>query len=539
MDFDTIIVGAGSAGCVLADKLSADGKRNILVLEAGPSDRRFWIHVPLGYGKTFYNPEVNWAYQTEPDPGLGGRSDYWPRGKVMGGSSSINAMVYIRGHHADYDDWEAAGNPGWGWADVLPTFKAIEDNQAGGDAWRGTGGPLHVADVSGKIDHYCRAYLEAGKQAGLAFNPDFNGADQEGVGYFQFTMKNSRRMSAARAFLRPAMKRPNLRVETGAHVLRILFEGKRATGVVYRQNGAEVTVKAGREVILSGGAVNSPQLLMLSGVGPAEHLRQHGLDVVHDNANVGQHLQDHLGGGYTFGVTHPTLNERLHSWPAKILSGLQYLLTGTGPLSLSINHGGGFFRTSPDRPRPNMQLYFQAMSTLTGEHDGERPVLNPDPFRAIGLGLSACRPTSRGHLELRSADPFDSPAIHPNSFGTEHDIQEMLEAMTFLRHLAAQPAFAEVITGELRPGPGVASDDDMIAYIRESAGTVYHPSCTCRMGQDPATTVVDPRLRVHGMEGLRVVDASVFPNIVAGNTNGPAMMTAAHAARFILEDARS
>jgi choline dehydrogenase len=359
------------------------------------------------------------------------------------------------------------------------------------------------------------------------------------VGYFQFTIKNGRRMSAARAFLRPAMKRSNLRVETGAHVVRILFEGKRATGVVYRQNGQEITAKAGREVILSGGAINSPQLLLLSGIGPGDQLRRHGLEVLHENANVGRHLQDHLGSGYKFGVTHATLNERLHSWPAKLLSGLQYLLTGSGPLSLSINHGGGFFRTSPDRPRPNMQLYFQAMSTLTGRNDVERPVLNPDPFRAIGLGLSACRPTSRGHLELRSADPFDAPAIHPNSFGTDHDLQEMLEAMKFLRHLAAQPALAEVITGELRPGPEVGSDDEMIAYIRESAGTVYHPSCTCRMGSDPATSVVDPRLRVHGIEGLRVVDASVFPNIVAGNTNGPAIMTAAHAARFILEDTQA
>ena len=344
-------------------------------------------------------------------------------------------------------------------------------------------------------------------------------------------------MSAARAFLRPAMKRPNLRVETGAHVLRILFEGKRATGVVYRQGGREVIVKAGREVILSGGAVNSPQVLMLSGIGAGDDLGSHGLTVVHDNPNVGRHLQDHLGSGYTFGVTHPTINERLHSWPAKLLSGAQYLLTRRGPLSLSINHGGGFFRTSPNRPRPNMQLYFQAMSTLTGKHDGERPVLNPDPFRGIGLGLSACRPTSRGHLELRSADPFDAPAIHPNSYGTEHDIQEMLEAMRFLRHLAAQPAFAEVITEELRPGPGVASDDEMLAYIRESTTTVYHPSCTCRMGADAADSVVDPRLRVHGVEGLRVVDASVFPNIVAGNTNGAVMMTAARAADLILEDA--
>jgi len=538
MEFDTIIIGAGSAGCVLADRLTRDGRQTVLVLEAGPDDRRFWIQVPLGYGKSFYDSRVNWAYDTEPDPGLGGRSDYWPRGKVLGGSSSINAMVYIRGHREDYEDWKRAGNTGWGWDDVLPHFKAIENNEAGADAWRGTGGPLHVSDVSSRVERYCRAYIEAGQQAGLAFNPDFNGAEQEGVGYFQITTRNSRRMSAARAFLRPAMKRPNLKVETGAHVLRLTFEGPRATGVVVSRNGRERTIRARREVIVAAGAVNTPQLLMLSGIGPGDHLRRHGIDVVHDNPHVGQHLEDHMGGGYTFGVNHPTLNERLRSWPAKLLTGLEYLLLGRGPLSLSINHGGGFFRTDPSRSRPNMQLYFQAFSTLTVKHDGERPILNPDPFRAIGLGLSACRPTSRGHLELASADPFAAPRIFPNAFDTEHDMAEMLQAMRFLRELAAQPALAAVITKELRPGPEVATDEQMIDYIRRSSGTVYHPCCTCRMGPEPSDAVVDSRTRVHGLEGLRVVDASIFPNIVAGNTNGPVMMTAHRAADLIEEDAR-
>ncbi len=539
MVFDTIIVGAGSAGCVLADRLSADGRRSVLVLEAGPSDRRFWIHVPLGYGKTFYDPEVNWAYRTEPDPGLGGRTDYWPRGKVLGGSSSINAMVFMRGHPADYDDWKAAGNPGWGWDDVLPYFKAIEDNEAGADAWRGAGGPLRVSDVSRRVERYCRAYIEAGRQAGLPFNPDLNGACREGVGYCQITTGNGRRMSAARAFLRPAMKRPNVTVMTGAHVTRVVFEGARATGVAFRRAGRETAAAAGREVILSAGAVNTPHLLMLSGVGPGEALRGHGIEAVRGNANVGRHLQDHLGCGNVYRVTHPTLNERLRSRPAKLLAGAQYLLTRRGPLSLSINHGGGYFRTGPDRERPNMQLYFQAMSMLTGKHDGERPVLDPDPFRAVGLGFSSCRPASRGRLELRSPDPGDSPAIHPNSFGEGRDMEDMLEAMRFLRRLARQPALAAVIAEELEPGPGVESDEETVDFIRGTSGTVFHPACTCRMGPDPATSVVDGRLRVHGVEGLRVVDASVFPNIVSGNTNGPTMMTAARAADLILEDIRS
>ncbi|MBC6439116.1 MAG: GMC family oxidoreductase N-terminal domain-containing protein [Rhodospirillales bacterium] len=536
MEFDTVIVGAGSAGCVLADRLTADGRQSVLVLEAGPSDRRFWIQVPLGYGKSFYNSEVNWAYTTEPDPGFGGRRDYWPRGKVLGGSSAINAMVYIRGHRADYDDWKAAGNSGWGWDEVLPHFKAIECNEAGGDAWRGTEGPLHVSDVSARVEGYCQSFIAAGEEAGLPFNPDFNGSSQEGVGHYQITTRNSRRMSAARAFLRPAMKRSNLRVETEAHVLRLTFEGKRATGLVYRRHNREVTVRARREVIVAAGAINTPQLLMLSGVGSGAALQAHGIDVVHDNGNVGRHLQDHVGLNYTFGVTHPTLNEKLCTWPAKIAAGMQYLLAGRGPLSLSINHGGGFFRTNAARERPNMQLYYQAMSMMTGKHDGKRPVLNPDPFRAIGLGLSACRPTSRGHLELRSSDPDDAPAIHPNAYGTNHDIEEMLEAVKFLRHLAGQPSLAAVITEELEPGPGVWTDEELVDDIRARSGTVYHPSCTCRMGPDPAEAVVDSRLRVHGMKNLRVVDASVFPNVVSGNTNGPTMMTAHRAADFILEE---
>ena len=539
MVFDTIVVGAGSAGCVLADRLSADGRRSVLLLEAGPSDRRFWIHVPLGYGKTFHDPEVNWAYRAEPDPGLGGRSDYWPRGKVLGGSSSINAMVFMRGHPADYDDWRAAGNPGWGWDDVLPYFEAIEDDETGVDASRGARGPLRVSDVSRRVERYCRAYIAAGRQAGLPFNPDLARACRDGVGYYRITTANGRRMSAARAFLRPAMRRPNLTVTTGAHVTRVVLEGGRAAGVVFRRAGRETGAKAVREVILAAGAVNTPQLLMLSGVGPGEALRDLGIDVALANDNVGRHLQDHLGCGAVHRVTHPTLNERLRSRPAKLLAGAQYLLARRGPLSLSINHGGGYFRTSPERARPNMQIYFQAMSMPAGERDGERPVLDPDPFRAVGLGLSSCRPASRGRVELRSADPFDSPAIHPGGFGAPEDMEEMLAGMRFLRRLARQPAFAAVAVEELKPGPGVAGDEEMVDFIRRTSSTVFHPSCTCRMGPDPSASVVDSRLRVHGVEGLRVCDASVFPNIVSGNTNGPTMMTAARGADLILEDMRA
>jgi len=538
VEFDYIIVGAGSAGCVLAEGLTANGRHKVLLLEAGGSDKRFWIQTPLGYGKTFYDRSVNWAYDTEVDPGLGGRADYWPRGKVIGGSSSINAMVYIRGHAQDYEDWKAAGNPGWGWDDVLPVFRAMEDTQAGEDQWRGRGGPLHVADVSSRIAGYCAPYIAAGEQAGLPFNPDFNGAQQEGVGYFQFTMKDGRRMSAARAFLDPARSRANLKVETEALVTAVTFDGRRATGVRFLQNGQARSASARREVILAAGAVNSPQLLQRSGIGPGAVLARCGIPVVHENANVGLHMQDHLGINYNYRVNQPTLNERLSPWWGKLIAGAQYLLTRSGPLSLSINHGGGFFRTDPSLDRPNMQLYYQAMSTTSGEVTTERPLTNPDPFPGVGLGLSTCRPTARGHLAIRSADPHEAPSIHANAFGTDHDVEEMLAAVKFLRVLASQPGLAAVIEEELLPGPAVVTDEALIADFRARSGTVYHPSCTCRMGPDAADTVVDARLRVHGMEGLRVVDASAFPNLIAGNTNAPTMMLARKGAGLILEDAR-
>ena len=343
-------------------------------------------------------------------------------------------------------------------------------------------------------------------------------------------------MSAARAFLRPAMRRENLNVETGAHVTRLLFDGRRVTGVEYSQNGRIHKATARREVILSGGAVNSPQVLQLSGIGPGDVLRRHGIDVVLDNPNVGQNLQDHLGINYTYRTSQPTLNERLRPWWGKLMVGAQYILTRRGPLSICINHGGGFFRTRPDLTRPNMQLYFQAISTITSKDDGKRPLLNPDPFPAMSLGLSSCRPTSRGHITIRSGDPFQKPAINPNSFSTETDVREMLEAVKFLRVLAGQQALDAVIEEELLPGPDCQSDDELIADFRQRCGTVFHPSCTCMMGPDPATSVVDSRLRVHGVEGLRVVDASIFPNVTTGNTNAPTMMVAARAADLIMED---
>lgn len=536
-DTDYIIVGAGSAGCVLADRLTASGRHRVTVLEAGGSDRRFFVMLPLGYGKLFYDPSVNWLYKTEPDPGLAGARDHWPRGKVLGGSSSINAMVYIRGHKADYEEWEAAGNAGWGWDDVLSAYRAMEDTEAGGDAWRGAGGPLFVSANRKGLHPLVQDYIAACESAGLAHNPDFNGAEQEGTGIYQMTIRNARRNSAARAFLRPAMKRPNCRVVTGAHVTRVIVEGGRATGVEYVRNGQTHTLRAKAQVILSGGAINSPQILQLSGIGPGALLQSLGIPVLRDNPNVGDHLSDHQGINYTWRMKVPTYNDELRPWWGKLLAGMKYVLAGAGPLSKSINHGGGFFRTSPDLPRPNMQLYMQAFSTLI-PREGERPILTPDPFPGMSIGLSNCRPTSRGNIRLRSADPFEHPVITANAFSTEHDVQEMLRAVKYLRHLAAQPPLARLIAEELRPGPEVRTDEAIIDDFRRRSGTVYHPSCTCRMGPDPQTSVIDARLRVHGVAGLRVIDASSFPNLIAGNTNAPSMMVGWKGAEMVLEDAR-
>jgi choline dehydrogenase len=533
--YDFIVVGSGSAGSVVAERLSANGRFSVLVLEAGGTDRRFFVQMPLGYGKTFFDPAVNWNYKAEPDPGLAGNADHWPRGKLLGGSSSINAMVWIRGQPEDFDDWSDAGNPGWGFDDLLPVFKAIEDNQAGADVWRGRDGPLHVTDCSTSVHPLTRRYLKAAQEAGLPFNPDFNGAGQEGVGVYQISTKNGRRMSAARAFLRPAMKRGNVRVETGALATRILFQGKSAVGVEYEQNGRSQSVHAAREVIVSGGSVNSPQLLQLSGIGPADLLKSLGIEVLVGNDNVGANLQDHVGINYTFKGKEPTLNQVLRPWWGKLLVGMQYLLLRSGPLSLSMNNAGGFFRTDPALSRPNMQLYFQAFSTVIPKA-GERPILTPDPWPGFSIGLSNCRPTSRGSIMIRSNNPRDYPKIVPNAFSTETDVAEMLTAVKFLRRIAAMPSMAEIIVEEVLPGPSIVSNADLIQDFRRRSGTVYHPVSTCRMGPDPATSVVDAKLKVHGIDGLRVIDASIFPNNVSGNTNAASIMTGARGAELVLAD---
>ncbi len=535
VDYDYIIVGAGSAGCVLANRLSENGKFSVLLLEAGGSDRRFWVQVPIGYGKSFYDPGVNWMYRTAPDPGLDNREGYWPRGKVLGGSSSINAMVYIRGQAGDFDAWKAFGNPGWGWDDVLPYFKKSENNARGGDAWRGTGGPLHVADVSKQLHPLNEIYIKGAMEAGLRRNDDFNGETQEGVGLYQITTRDGIRMSAARAYLRPAMKRANLRVESKALATRILFEGKKAVGVEYRRDGQLLQAQATREVILSAGSINSPQLLQLSGVGPAEVLKPLGIEILHESPAVGRNLQDHLGVDHLYRARKPTLNNELHPWHGKLWAGMKYLLLRRGPLCLSVNQGGGFFRTRPDIDRPNMQLYFSPVSYIKAP-PGKRPLMSPDPYPGFLLGISPCRPTSRGYLQISSRDPDVQPDIHPNSLSTNHDLQEMLEGVRFMRKLAATPSLSSLIEEELQPGRAVESDEAMIADIRQRSSTVFHPVSTCRMGPHSRENVVDHKLKVHGLGNLRVIDASVFPAVTSGNTNAPAIMVGEKGADLVLAE---
>ncbi|MGI9452699.1 MAG: GMC family oxidoreductase [Geminicoccaceae bacterium] len=534
-EYDYIVVGAGSAGSVLANRLSEDGRHTVLVLEAGGSDFNFWIRMPIGYGKTFFDPKVNWKYSSGPEPGLGGRRSYWPRGKVLGGSSSINAMVYVRGHPGDFDDW-AIDAPGWSWADVAPIFKRMEDWSGGADPYRGSGGPLHVQDITGDVHPLCQAYLAAARDLQIPINPDYNGASMEGAAIYQITTKGGLRASTARCYLRPSLKRSNLHLETKAHVTKVLFEGRKAIGVAYRQRGKELIARARREVVISGGAINSPQLLQLSGIGPAEALRNTGIDVLLDSPHVGQNLQDHLGLSHHYRSRVPTLNQILGPWFGRLCVGLQYLVKRRGPLSLSINQAGGFVRSDPDLERPDLQLYFSPVS-YTHIPPDKRAMMSPDPFPGFLLGFNPCKPTSRGYLEIRSPDPMAAPAIHPHYLSTEEDMELMLAGTKLLRNLATTPALAAIIDEEIEPGAHIVSDQDLRIFVRDKSWTVFHPSCTCRMGDDPSSAVVDSRLRVHGIDGLRVADASIFPSVPTGNTNAPTIMVGEKAADMIREDA--
>ena len=529
-EFDYVIVGAGSAGCVLANRLSADGKNSVLLLEAGPRDTNLWIHVPLGYGRLFKEKTVNWMYQTEPEPGLDGRSVFQPRGKVLGGSSSINGLLYIRGQHQDYDRWRQHGNHGWGFDDVLPYFRKAEDQVRGADDFHGAGGPLPVSDL-GHPDPLSAAFIAAAAETGLPVNHDFNGASQEGAGFFQTTTKHGRRASAAVAYLGSARRRNNLRIETSALAQRIVFEGRRAAAVEYRRAGALKTARARREILVSGGAFNSPQLLQLSGVGPAELLRKHGIDVVLDAPGVGHDLQDHLQVRVVMRCSQAiTLNDVVNSPVRKILTGLRYAAFRTGPLTIAAGTSGAFFRTDPRLATPDIQIHFLPFST---DKMGEKL----HPFSGFTASVCQLRPESRGSLRIRSADPAAPPEIRVNYLATEVDRTANVEGLKMLRKILAAAALRPYVVEEVDPGAKAVTDEALLAHCRARGSTIYHPTSTCRMGNDPLA-VVDQRLRLRGIDGLRVVDASAMPDLVSGNTNAVVIMIAEKASDMILQDAR-
>ncbi|MEM9796687.1 MAG: choline dehydrogenase [Pseudomonadota bacterium] len=533
MEADYVIVGAGSAGCVLANRLSADAKNRVILLEAGGADRNPWIHIPVGYFKTMHNPKVDWCYRTEPDPGVNGRQLDWPRGKVLGGSSSLNGLLYVRGQPEDYDRWRQMGNEGWGWDDVLPLFKRSEDQERGADAFHGQGGPLSVSNMRLQRP-ICDAWVAAAQAAGFPFNPDYNGESQEGVGYFQLTTRNGRRCSSAVAFLNPAKKRSNLQVITNAVTTQLLLDGRRATGVVYRdRSGQDRVVRANAEVILSSGAIGSPQLLMVSGIGEAQQLRDHGIDVVNDLPGVGKNLQDHLQARLVFKCHEPTLNDEVRSLFNQARIAMKYALFRAGPMTMAASLATGFMKTGAHVATPDIQFHVQPWSA-------DSPGEGVHPFSAFTMSVCQLRPESRGEIRIASSDASIYPKIYPNYLSTEKDCRTLVEGVKIARRIAAHAPLKHKISDAFRPDNSLEIDDytGTLDWARSHSTSIYHPTGTCKMGSG-TDAVVDDRLRVHGIDGLRVADCSIMPEIVSGNTNAPAIMIGEKASDMILEDRRN
>ncbi len=530
--FDFIVTGAGSAGCVVAARLSESGRYRVLLLEAGPRDRNVWIHIPLGFARTYINPQVNWKFETAPQPQLNNRQLYLPRGKTLGGSSSINGMVYMRGSHGDYDEWRQRGCIGWDWDSVLPFFKKAENQTHGENEFHGVGGPLHVSDQPGHFE-LADAVLDAMVQAGIPRNPDFNGATQEGCGYYQTTSRNRRRWSTARAYLDPARTRPNLVVLTNAHATRVIIEHGRATGVEYHTpQGVRVAHTRG-EVIVSGGAYGSPQLLLLSGLGPAQHLQDLSIPVVRDMPAVGSNLHDHFNSFVSWRCSKAiTLNDLENSAWRKLSAGVRYALFRSGPMASNGIHAGLFTRSDPRLERPDVQINLFEWSVV--ERGKDRVLAHP--FPGFTMSPVHLRPDGRGTVRLASPDPLASPKVLFDYLRTDYDMQAIVFGIRLCRRIAGQPALKPYVVEELQPGAENTSDADLAEYVRRSGVSNQHPTSSCAMGTG-INSVVDPRLRVHGIDRLRVADASIMPVAVGGNTNAPTIMIGEKCAAMLLEDA--